>query len=300
MIEGIIYKATAGFYYVSTGSEFKGEDSLTQTRARGLFRKQGITPYVGDRIKWQLNEDGFGTIEEILPRKNFLQRPPLANLDYMVVVLSVTDPLPNLTVTDKVLAILEHKNIQPLIAITKSDLDAPDSLAHLYRSAGFPVTVANCLTGEGVDDLSSQLAGAFSAFCGNSGVGKSSLLNAIHPKLGLSVGDTSKKLGRGRHTTRHIETFCLPNGGLVADTPGFTALEVAEISSITAEELSDCFRDIVPFHGDCKFADCSHTNSGAGCTVIEALESGKIASSRYQSYVQIYNELKDVKQWQRK
>lgn len=295
MRKGTIYKATGGFYYVCC--EAAGDD--LECRARGIFRKEGRKPLVGDRVRVRPGEAGTGTVDEILPRRNEMVRPPLANLDHMVVVLSVADPVPNLLVVDKYLAVLEHKGIEPLIAVTKSDLHPPEELAALYRSAGFRVYITDCVTRSGVGELTAALAGKFSAFSGNSGVGKSSLLNAIDPALGLETGHTSKKLGRGRHTTRHVETFRLPGGGLVADTPGFTSLDLTAMSAITREDLAGCFRELVPYLDSCRFPDCSHTRE-KGCAVLEAVEKGEVAPSRHRNYREIYGEIKDIKEWERR
>lgn len=290
---GRIIKATAGFYYVYLNGK------VLECRARGLFRKDGRIPYVGDRVTVAVNEDGSGTIQAIHSRKNVLARPPLANLDYVVVVLSVTDPVPNLQVTDKFLAMLEYKEIEPLIAVTKCDLEDPEPLQKLYQGAGYQVFLVDSVTGRGAEALATRLQNAFAAFSGNSGVGKSSLLNAIDPGLAIQVGNTSKKLGRGRHTTRHVEIFPLPGGGFVADTPGFSSLSLVQLTSLSKEELADCFREFRPFVGDCRFRDCAHTCE-AGCAVLTALEEGKIASSRHQSYMQLYGELRKVKEWERR
>lgn len=300
MRQGVIYKATGGFYYVyCEGTPDSPEPLDLECRARGLFRKEGRKPLVGDRVEVQPGWGGSGTVEDILPRSNELLRPPLANLDYMVAVLSVTDPAPNLVVVDKYLAVLEHKDIEPLIAITKSDIESPDELERVYRGAGFRVFVTDCVTRSGVEELTAQLAGRFSAFSGNSGVGKSSLLNAIDPALGITTGGTSKKLGRGRHTTRHVETYRLPGGGFVADTPGFTSLEIVQMSDITKEDLAGCFREFAPYVERCRFHDCAHICE-KGCAVLAAVEAGEIAPSRHGSYRHLYDEIKDVKEWERR
>jgi len=293
-LEGKIIKATGGFYYVrcADAREF-------QCRARGVFRKDNRSPLVGDMVQIQQNEDGSGTVAEILPRKNAFVRPPLANLDHMVVVLSVTDPAPNLFVVDKFIALLEKQDINPIIAVTKADLAATGDLAGLYTKAGYPVYVLSCETGEGVAALTDALAGTVSAFSGNSGVGKSSLLNAIDPRFAIQVGDTSKKLGRGRHTTRHVELYQLQNGGLVADTPGFSSIDLAEMGGIDKLELADCFREFAPYMGACRFRDCTHTCE-KGCAVLAAVESGKIDPRRHGSYAQLYDEVKDIKPWESK
>ncbi|MDL2233573.1 ribosome small subunit-dependent GTPase A [Ruminococcaceae bacterium OttesenSCG-928-L11] len=291
-------KATGGYYYVETGT---GPDTaLVECRARGIFRKEGRSPYVGDMVDIQLDGDGVGTVNEIHPRKNDLIRPPLANLDYMVVVISVADPPFNAFVTDKFLAILEHKDIEPLIAITKSDLGDSTAIQARFRKAGYPVFAVHTqgeAAGQGVSELKDALAGRLCAFSGNSGVGKSSLLNAIDPHFQLETGDISKKLGRGRHTTRHVELFQLDNGALIADTPGFSTVEVTRMSAITKESLAWCFRDMEPYLEQCKFTDCSHTTE-LGCAVLAAVAAGDIDAGRHESYMQLYSELKDLKEWE--
>lgn len=291
---GRIMKATGGYYYVDIGQE-----GWVECRGRGIFRREGMSPCVGDLVAVQRDGAGTGTVDRIMDRKNALIRPPLANLDYMVVVLSVADPAPNLYVTDKFLAVLDHKDIGSVIAVTKSDLGGGADLAALYRRAGFPVHVVSGTTGEGVGGLKDALAGKLCAFSGNSGVGKSSLLNAIDPRFSIEVGGISKKLGRGRHTTRHVELFRLDNGAMIADTPGFSSVEVLQLSEIGRESLPWCFRDMAPYLGQCRFADCSHTTE-LGCAVLEALKEGRIEPSRHGSYLQLYDEVKDLKEWEKR
>ena len=294
LVTGKIVKATGGFYYVRAW-----DGAMRACRARGLFRKAGVTPLVGDNVWVRPGEEDTGTVAEILPRKNAIVRPPLSNLDRMVVVLSVTDPAPNLFVTDKFLALLEHNQIEPVIVVTKSDLEDASALAGLYKGAGFSLYMASGKTGEGVKPLMDALAEGLSAFSGNSGVGKSSLLNAIDPDFAIQVGETSKKLGRGRHTTRHVELYQLQNGGLVADTPGFSSIDLAEMGGIDKLELADCFREFAPYTGACRFRDCTHTCE-KGCAVLAAVESGKIDPRRHGSYTQLYDEVKDIKPWESK
>lgn len=289
---GRIVKATGGYYYVETDS------GVVECRARGIFRKEGTSPCVGDRVEIQLDGEGTGTVDVIMERKNVLIRPPLANLDYMVVVVSMADPAPNFYVTDKFLAVLEHKDIPAVVAITKTDLADPEEVASVYRKAGYPVHIVSNGTGEGIEALKDRLAGKLCAFSGNSGVGKSSLLNAIDPRFSLEVGDISKKLGRGRHTTRHVELFQLDNDAMIADTPGFSSVEVLRMSEIGKESLPWCFVEFEPYLGKCRFVDCSHTCE-AGCAVLDALEAGEIGRSRHNSYVQLYHEVKDLKDWER-
>lgn len=291
--EGIIVKAAGGFYTVET------KDGETECRARGIFRKDKMKPYVGDRVMISINEDSSGNVDDILPRKNELLRPPLSNLDAMVLALSISDPAPNLFVADKFIAVLEHKGIEPLIAVTKLDLQDASALVEMYSKAGFSVFPVSCETGEGLETLRQALAGRFSAFSGNSGVGKSSLINAIDPRLGLEVGETSKKLGRGRHTTRTIQIFTLENGGRIADTPGFSSIDLVQMSDVDKTGLAECFREFAPHIGKCRFDDCTHTVE-SGCKVLEALNAGEIAESRHESYCRLFSQIKDIKEWQRR
>ncbi|MGI6403875.1 MAG: ribosome small subunit-dependent GTPase A [Oscillospiraceae bacterium] len=287
---GRIWKATAGFYYVKT------EEGLVECRARGVFRKEGSTPLVGDMVRLALTEEGKGTVSAILPRKNSLVRPPLANLDRMVLVLAVTDPAPNFFVADSYLAILAHRGIDALVALTKTDLADPSELKRLYAGAGYPVYVVEP-DGEGLSALVEALSEGVSAFCGNSGVGKSTLLNRIDSRLALPTADTSRKLGRGRHTTRHVELIPLPGGGLVADTPGFSSIEMLRMGHIPKEELAPCFPEFASYLGKCQFNDCSHTRE-KGCGVLQALEQGHIDPRRHESYVRLYDEARQVREWE--
>lgn len=290
---GLIIKVAGGFYTVETPG------GQIECRARGIFRKEGEKPCVGDRVAVSRNEDGSGNVDDILPRKNNLIRPPLANLDAMVLALSVSDPAPNLLIADEFIAVLEHKGIEPLIAVTKLDLQDATGLVSLYEGAGFSVFPVSSETNEGLNAIKLALADKLSAFSGNSGVGKSSLLNAIDPRLGLEVGETSKKLGRGRHTTRTVQIFTLENGGRVADTPGFSSIDLARMSDIDKSCLSGCFRDFAQYAGKCRFDDCAHT-AEAGCAVLEAVSCGNIAKSRHESYCHIFERVKNIKDWQRR
>ncbi len=296
-MRGVIVRLSGGFYTVEAGV---GEELRRyECRARGIFRKEDFKPRVGDGVEISLNEDGSGAVDEVLPRRNSLVRPPLANLDCMVLVLSVSDPGPNLFVADKFIAVLEHEGIEPVIAVTKPDLSEAGPLVDIYKNAGFTAILINRDTRAGIRELRECLKDKFSAFSGNSGVGKTSLLNALDQKLGLAVGETSRKLGRGRHTTRTVNVFTLPNGGKVADTPGFSSLDVIEASSLTKEDLPFCFREFLAYTENCRFQDCTHTRE-AGCGVLEAVAAGKIAGSRHRSYVELYGQLARVNQWDKK
>lgn len=289
MPQGRIIRQTGGFYYVDTG------DAVIECRARGLFRKQGITPLVGDIAEVEHTDDGKGFVVGLQERRNSLIRPPVANIDRLLLILSITDPAPNLLIVDKMLAIAEYKGIDVAIVVTKADLADTVPLCRLYRSVGYDVKSLNSLTDspEAIVDL---ISGKLCVLAGNTGVGKSTLLNAIDPALALKTGETSQKLGRGRHTTRVTELFSLC-GGLIADTPGFSSLETAQLELIKKDKLELCFRDFAPYLGQCRFTGCSHTKE-KGCAVLSAVESGAIASSRHESYLEMYEEAKQIKDWE--
>lgn len=294
-MEGIILKGIGGFYYVESA------DGVFECKARGLFRKEGVTPLAGDRVEFTKLDDEDGSIDRILERKNSLVRPAVANLDRLFIVTSVCDPFPNFFVIDKTIAFAEDKGIEPILVITKTDISSADEIYNIYKDCGFPVIVFSSVTGQGSEEVKALLKGKISAFTGNSGVGKSSLLNCIFPNLSLPTGETSKKLGRGRHTTRFVELYKLVDG-YVADTPGFSAFEFDKnkIEIIEKENLQFCFREFKDYLGKCKFAsDCSHTCE-KGCAVIDAVNIGKINSSRHKSYIQMYDEVKNIPKWQLK
>lgn len=290
---GLIQKAIAGFYYCFSDGE------VYECKARGIFRNENITPLVGDQVRFEVEDAGRGFITEVLPRRNEFTRPPMANLDRLFIIASVADPVPSTQVIDKLITVCEYKGIEPIIVITKTDLGDPSRLSSIYRSAGYSVLM---VTNQD-DDYSivrKALRGGVSAFAGNTGVGKSSLLNNICPELQLETGQTSKKLGRGRHTTRHVELYYLPGqDGWVADTPGFGSMEMARYVLIHKEDLAGCFREFEPYLGNCRFQDCSHTTE-QGCAVLEAVRAGEIAASRFESYTVLYEEAKQVKEWERK
>ena len=298
-VRGRIVKSLGGFYYVSpqdSGIE-SGQQTVIECRARGAFRRQNMKPCVGDWVTIELTEQGTGYVLEVELRKNSLVRPPLANLDQLILVVSIVDPAPNTFVLDKLIAIAEYQQIEPVIVITKCDLADPKEFAEIYRKAGFAVYETKSLQNEGIEAVLEMMQGKTSAFCGNSGAGKSTLLNAIDPRLSLDTGDISRKLGRGRHTTRHVELFSLPNGGVVADTPGFSAVDLEKFQVILKDELPDCFREMRDYEGKCKFTGCSHTKE-AGCAVLEAVQNGEIAQSRHQSYLNLYEQAKNIKEWE--
>lgn len=293
-VQGRIMKSLGGFYYVSDPQR-RGE--FIECRARGVFRQQNIKPCVGDWVQVELTPQGKGYVLQVQPRKNSLVRPPLANLDQLVLVVSIADPAPNAFVLDKLIAIAEYQQIEPVVVITKCDLADPAEFAEIYRRAGFVVLQTKTLEHQGIEEVMEVLRDKTSAFCGNSGAGKSTLLNAIDPRLSLDTGDISQKLGRGRHTTRHVELYELPQGGFVADTPGFSAVDLEKFQIILKDELADCFREMRQYEGKCRFRGCSHTKE-AGCAVLEAVKNGEIAQSRHQSYLALYEQAKNIKEWE--
>ena len=292
-LEGLVRKGIGGFYTVETGEGF-----YTCT-ARGKFRKARISPYAGDRVRILGEEDGTGSLEEILPRKNFLVRPPIANIDQLFIVSSLRDPHPDTGIIDRTIAAAELEHIDPVLVLTKTDLEDASVLKAVYDLAGVPCVVVSSVTGAGVDQVRDLLSGKVSAFTGNSGVGKSTLLNALFPHLDLKTGEISQKLGRGRHTTREVELYKLEGGGYVADTPGFSTFDIERYRMTDKERLAFGFREFLPYLGECQFSSCSHTCE-KGCAVLEAVREGKIPRSRHESYCAMYQEVKDVKLWQQK
>lgn len=291
MIKGKIVKGIGGFYYVVAN------DTIYECKARGSFRKQKITPLVGDDVEISVNENAENTIDKILPRKNSLVRPALANLDVLFIVASIVDPKINTLIIDKLIAIAEYKHIEPVLVLTKTDLERDyQQYVDIYTSAGFKVIVCDNNSGTGSDEVRNMLRGRISAFTGNTGVGKSTLLNNIAPDLKLATGETSKKLGRGRHTTRHCELFSIA-GGYIADTPGFSSLDFEHCETILKDDLPYCFREFLPYLDSCKFVtSCSHIND-KGCAVRQAVDDGLISKSRHESYIAMYNDVKDIKEW---
>ncbi len=294
MLEGRLIKGIGGFYYVETA------DTVYECKARGIFRKKGITPLVGDYVTISVNENSENTIDEIKERKNDMVRPPLANLDQLFIVSSVVDPAINCFVIDRIIAIAEFKNIEPIIVITKTDLDSSyKEYADIYSKAGFKVITGSINDNSAYEEIKSLLCGKISAFTGNSGVGKSTLLNLIDSSLSIETGVTSKKLGRGKHTTRHCELYKVA-GGYVADTPGFSSVDFERCERILKDDLPYCFREFEPYLQNCKFStNCSHIND-KGCAILEAVNDGAISSQRHNSYIQLYKEVKDIKEWEKK
>ena len=287
-------KALSGFYYVDGG-----DGALTACRGRGKFRHQKLIPLVGDRVRFTPLGEGAGILDEILPRKNQFQRPAVANIDQLVVIASGAVPVTDPFLIDRVVSIAEGRDCEPVICINKCDLDAAEELYQTYRKAGFLTLRVSAETGEGIPELAAAISGKVSAFTGNSGVGKSSILNALEPEFRLQVGEVSDKLGRGRHTTRHVELFRLSSGAIVADTPGFSSFDTEGMELRRPEELQYTFREFAPYLDQCRFTGCAHVKE-KGCAVLAAVKAGEIAPSRHASYVRLYEQAKEVPEWERK
>ena len=285
---GIIIKCLGGLYTVES------PDGIFECKARGVFRARGISPAVGDSVTVS-----GGVITEIGERRNYLIRPPLANLDQILFVVSTVSPAPNFLILDKFIAIAEYKGIEPVVVITKTDLGDGRAVREVYDSIGVKTVEIDYSDEESVQRVRELLNGKISAFTGNSGAGKSTLLNAVDPTLNIATGEISKKLGRGRHTTRHAELYKLTGSGYIADTPGFSTFETNRYDVIRKEELAGCFREFAEFTDSCRFRDCSHTCE-KGCAVVEAVMAGKIPKIRHESYCTMYEEAKQLKEWELK
>ena len=292
MSRGRIEKALSGFYYV------QAEDGVVECRARGRFRRQDQPPLVGDFVRITRQGDK-GVLEALLPRKNAFIRPAVANIDQLVVLASCAIPVTEPFLIDRVLAIAQLQNVPALVVVNKDDLAPAQPLAEIYRRAGVPVLVTSAETGEGIEALREALAGKLSCLTGNSGVGKSSLLNRACPQLQLPVGEVSEKLGRGRHTTRHIELYSLGSNTFVADTPGFSAFDTERMELVHKEQLQYAFPEFAPYLGHCQFPDCAHRKE-PGCAVRKALAEGKIGQTRYSSYERLYELASQLKEWELK
>lgn len=289
ILNGKILKGIGGFYYIETA------DAVYECKARGVFRKQKITPLVGDDVTITIRSNGENTIDSIYPRRNFLVRPPVANIEQLFILSAACNPSPNLFLIDKMTAIAINKGIEPIIVFTKCDLMDLSEFEKIYKNAGFKTVCISSVTKDGIDTVKEWIFGKVSAFTGNSGVGKSTLLNSICEGLNLDTGEISEKLGRGRHTTRAVELYKVC-GGYVADTPGFSSFDIEKNESVALEDIQYCFPEFQPYLGKCKFVSCSHTVD-KGCAVLEALSDGKIEKTRHESYKAMYSEAKELKKW---
>ncbi len=290
-LNGRILKGIGGFYYVKT------EQATTICKARGIFRKKGQTPLSGDLVVIETDDMKEGVIDEILERKNSFIRPAVANIDNLVIVVSTTKPRPNYLMLDKIISIAEFKGISPIIVITKTDLESYSEINDHYQKTPYEIVFIDNLAKDGISKLIPLLKGKFSAFCGNTGVGKSSLLNNIVGFDMTKTGEISDKLGRGRHTTREVELFLLECGGYIADSPGFGTVDTARYEFIKKENIAETFAEFNQFIDGCKFTGCSH-RSEKGCAVIAALERGDIGRSRYENYKLLYEEASKLKEWE--
>lgn len=288
-MEGIVVKGIGGFYYV------KVEDQIIQCKGRGIFKKDGIKIAVGDLVTIELNEGSDATITKIHERRNCFIRPPIANVDCFAVVMAAANPEPNLAIIDRFLVMAEKSNMDVILCVNKIDLAEPDMVERLekiYKKI-YPMVFLNAKTGSGIDDLKQLMAGKKCALAGPSGVGKSTILNALEPKVTVETGEISEKTKRGKHTTRHVEIFDTNFGALVFDTPGFTSFEVLEAEE---DELQHLYPEMLPYLGKCKYDDCRHMKEPE-CCVLEAVQSGEISKSRYRSYTEQYKEIKEKKKY---
>ena len=288
--QGRILRSISGFYDVQT------PEGLVTCRARGILRKEGNSPLTGDMVEITV-EKGKGMVEAILPRKNHFIRPAVANIDALVVFAANVNPVTEPYLIDRVAAIAGDQEVPVYLCVNKCDLDPAQDLVRIYRHAGFPVICTSAETGEGVEELRALLTGKLTAFTGNSGVGKSSILNRLAPELKLETGEVSEKLGRGRHTTRHVELYCLGEDTYVADTPGFSSFDTDQMELILKENLQYAFPDFGSFIGKCRFDDCSHRKE-PDCAVRAAVENGEIEPSRYDSYLKLYEKASQIKLWE--
>ncbi len=288
---GIIVKALSGFYYVDC------DGVLFECKARGSFRKSGGSPLVGDRVELEKVGPNVGIIDRIFPRKNSIYRPPVSNIDKLFIVSSFDNPSPNTFLIDKMTVIALYNNIESIIVFNKCDKGDFSEWESIYKKSGFKTFVISAEQGIGIDNLKSELVDSVSAFTGNSGVGKSSILNCLFGDRKIATGEVSEKLGRGKHTTRHTELYSLPFGGFVADTPGFSSFELDNEDYNLKQQLGFLFPEFVNLDKECRFTSCTHTKE-KDCAILNAVINGEIEESRHRSYVQLFNELKDLKPWE--
>ncbi|MGE4485394.1 MAG: ribosome small subunit-dependent GTPase A [Oscillospiraceae bacterium] len=291
MVKGTIIKALSGFYYVECSN------GTVCCKARGKFRREKVTPLVGDEVMIELTGEN-GVIFEVLPRRNVFVRPPVANIDRLVIIASAVIPVTDPFLIDRISAISENCGCEPVICVNKCDLNRGDELFGTYSGCGYITIRTSAVTGEGLDELRSVISGKVCAFTGNSGVGKSSILNALQPAFNVSVGEVSDRLGRGRHTTRHVELYRLDCGAAIMDTPGFSSFDTDLMELTSAENLQFAFHEFEPYIGKCRFSDCSHVKD-EGCAILEALAEGKISPSRHASYVRLYEQIKQINEWEK-
>ena len=288
MKSGLIVKGIGGFYYVKT------DDGIVECRAQGKFRNKSLKPMIGDRVDILISDDNTGSVSNIYERKNEFIRPPVANVDQLILAVAAKNPEPDLMFIDKMTVIANHKNVELVLCINKIDIgiENAENIKSIYENAGFKVIETSAVDGIGIEDVKEYLDGKITAFAGFSGVGKSSILNAITDAQ-AETGDISKKLKRGKHTTRHVELFEYNDNSYIMDTPGFSMLDLPYIK---ATELEKYFPEFEMHIGTCKFSGCTHT-SEPGCSVKNSVDIGEIHADRYAHYVEFYNKLKDIKEW---
>ena len=291
MINGKIIKALSGFYYVKT------ENGILECKARGKFRLDGTSPLVGDNVVCSVDAHGKGRVDTVEERRNWFIRPAVANIDALVFIAANTNPITDPFLIDRVSVIAENANCELIVCINKTDIDAGDNLYDIFTAAGFPVVRTSAENGDGTEELRALLKGKTCAFTGNSGVGKSSILNVLLPGINIQTAEVSEKLGRGKHTTRHVELYELGEDTYIADTPGFASFDIEMMEMIPKEELQYCFREFSPYIGCCKFNNCAHLKE-PGCAVTEALAKGEIQRSRYRSYERLYELSAQHKSWE--
>lgn len=289
---GIIIRALSGFYDVDCGGE------VIRCRARGKFRYTKESPLVGDRVEITPTEPGTGRLDKILERTNSFERPAVANMEQMVIIVSEAIPVTDPFLVDRVAALAEMNHCEPIVVVNKCDLAEGETLTSIYRQVGYRTIRTSAVTGEGVEELKATLEGKVSVLTGNSGVGKSSLLNAMDPNVKIPTGEVSEKLGRGRHTTRHVELFRLGEGAIIADTPGFSSFDTDTPELLDKETLATAFREFRPYLGECRFVGCAHVKE-KGCAVLKAKKAGAILKSRHDSYVRLYQAAKEHKEWEK-
>ncbi len=287
---GLIIREKRGLFVCSDGGK------NYNCRAATRFRNNNIVPVAGDKVLFSDNGDGSGFITDILERKNYFLRPHIANVDCFVIVITPASPAPDLLVIDKLSCVARSGGVEPVFVINKNDVGDGKQLAEIYTKSKFKVFMTQADKSVGVSDVSNYISGKTSVFCGASGVGKSSLLNAICPEALAETGDISHKIGRGKNTTRHTELFLLKNGGYIADTPGFSLLDISESLRVDKDELADLFPEFEEFRYSCRFRSCTHTKDD-GCAVRQASDEGKIPKSRFYSYTVLYNELKSLRKY---
>ena len=289
---GRIVRSLSGFYDVQT------QQGVITCRGRGILRKGGTSPLTGDLAEISVDH-GKGMVDKLLPRKNAFVRPAVANIDGLVIFAANVNPVTEPFLIDRVAAIAGDQNVPVYLCVNKCDLDPARDLVRIYERAGFPVIRTSAETGEGVEQLRDLIRGKLTAFTGNSGVGKSSILNRLSPELGLATGEVSEKLGRGRHTTRHVQLYSLGDNTFVADTPGFSSFDTDQMEVILKENLQYSFRDFAPYLGKCQFNDCTHRKE-PGCAIRRAWETGELEKTRYESYLRLYEKASQIKTWELK